>query len=73
MEEDNNDVLKDDSLMPMGKYKGQLMADLPEAYLLWLWGENKVTFNIFMGKKMMKPELKCVMAYIEDSFDEKKL
>lgn len=27
--------------MPYGKYKGQLMQDVPASYLHWLWGDGK--------------------------------
>lgn len=32
-----NDDLQDDSIMPFGKYQGQLMQDVPASYLHWLW------------------------------------
>jgi Putative quorum-sensing-regulated virulence factor len=30
-------ALTDTSKMPFGKYKGQLMQDVPASYLHWLW------------------------------------
>ncbi len=27
--------------MPFGKYKGELMQDVPAAYLHWLWTQNQ--------------------------------
>ena len=35
--------LKDNSLMPYGKHKGQKMANIPPDYLLWLFENNKCT------------------------------
>lgn len=32
--------LRDDSLMPFGKYKGKEMQDVPARYLLWLYENN---------------------------------
>lgn len=29
--------LNDDDLMPFGKYKGEMMQDVPADYLHWLW------------------------------------
>lgn len=33
--------MKDDSLMPFGKYKGEKMANIPADYLLWLYENGK--------------------------------
>lgn len=33
--------MTDDSLMPFGKYKGEKLANVPAAYLLWLYVNNK--------------------------------
>lgn len=48
-------VLKDESPMPWGKYKGDKMENVPAAYLLWLDRENKATGS--------------VKAYIDDNID----
>lgn len=32
-----NEKLTDDSKMPFGKYKDQLMQDVPVSYLHWFW------------------------------------
>lgn len=39
----NKKDLYDDSPMPFGKYKGEMMQDVPASYLQWLWinGLNK--------------------------------
>jgi uncharacterized protein (DUF3820 family) len=47
--------MNDESIMPIGKYKGQKMANIPSDYLLWLY-ENG---NIY-------GELK---SYIKDNLD----
>lgn len=31
--------LEDTSCMPFGKHKGEMMQDVPAAYLHWLWTE----------------------------------
>ncbi len=36
---------KDDMIMPFGKYKGQLVSDVPHKYLLYLYDRKK-----FSGK-----------------------
>ena len=33
--------LTDESLMPYGDYKGEIMETLPAEYLLWLWDNDK--------------------------------
>lgn len=33
--------LTDESLMPFGKYKGEKMANVPAAYLIWLYNNGK--------------------------------
>ena len=65
--------MTDESIMPFGRHKGEPMANVPDKYLKWLWHENKVAFNTQMGYQLMKPELREVMEYIEDCFDEKEL
>lgn len=46
----------DNSLMPFGKYKDEQMSDVPEEYLIWLYGEG--------CKNTM------IMNYIYNSFPE---
>ena len=36
--------MNDESIMPIGKYKGQKMANVPSEYLLWLL-ENGNTYG----------------------------
>ena len=38
--------LTDESLMPLGKYKGEKMANVPASYLIWLYDENKCNRNV---------------------------
>lgn len=47
--------MKDESIMPIGKYKGEKLANVPSEYLLWLY-ENGNVFG----------ELK---AYIKDNLE----
>lgn len=35
-------MLSDESLMPIGKYKGRKMVDVPAQYLLFLIDEDKI-------------------------------
>ena len=34
--------MTDDSLMPIGKYKGEKMANVPPEYLLWLYENGNI-------------------------------
>lgn len=38
-------MLKDDSPMPFGKYKGKPMSEIPAAYFHWLWTEGGMENN----------------------------
>jgi len=33
-------LLEDDSLMPFGKHKGEMMQDVPASYLHYLWNNG---------------------------------
>jgi uncharacterized protein (DUF3820 family) len=33
--------MKDESIMPFGKYKGEKLANIPPDYLLWLFDNGK--------------------------------
>lgn len=35
--------MTDSSIMPFGKYAGEKMANIPPAYLLWIFENNKCT------------------------------
>jgi len=53
--------MDDNSLMPIGKYKGEKMANVPPDYLLWLY-ENG---NIYGGlKQYIKDNLDIIKAEI---------
>jgi len=39
-------ILKDNSLMPFGKDKGEKMANVPPEYLLWIFENNKCTTEV---------------------------
>jgi len=39
-------MLSDTDKMPYGKYKGEDMADVPAAYLIWLYDNNKCTKEV---------------------------
>jgi uncharacterized protein (DUF3820 family) len=48
-------TLTDNSPMPFGVHKGEKMANVPAAYLMWLYNENKCNRE--------------VQGYIEDNLD----
>lgn len=33
-------AMKDQSIMPFGKYKGKKMGEVPASYLLWIYDEG---------------------------------
>lgn len=32
----------DDSIMPFGKYKGRLLGDIPDQYIIWIWENTDI-------------------------------
>ena len=60
-------AMDDNSIFPFGKtHKGKKMANVPDDYLLWFWGENCVEFragNLYGQKR-------DIMVYIDDNFDD---
>ena len=54
--------LKDNSLMPYGKHKGQKMANVPPDYLIWLFENNKCTPEV---AKYIAENLDVLKAEIE--------
>lgn len=48
-------ILNDASRMPWGKYQGEMMADVPASYLIWLYEEKKCSGE--------------VLQYIKDNLD----
>ncbi len=61
-------ALTDTSRMEFGKYKGQKLANVPDYWLKWFWGENVTTFTFESGKRLMRTEKRELMEYIEDNF-----
>lgn len=58
--------LTDTDLMPIGKqYLGKAMANVPEDYLLWFWGEKfeELRAGLLYGDTLL------VMLYIEDNLN----
>jgi len=39
-------MLTDNSIMPFGKYKGQVLANIPASYLIWIFENNKCTPDV---------------------------
>lgn len=58
--------MKDDDLMPFGKYKGRKMADVPAAYLLYLWDDEQTAF--WNEAKVEWPPAIAVRGYIVQRF-----
>ena len=53
--------MNDESLMPFGKYKGVKMANVPAAYLIWLYEnaniDNKLKTYIMDNMDVLKSEI----------------
>jgi uncharacterized protein (DUF3820 family) len=59
--------MDDNSLFPFGKtHKGKKMANVPDDYLLWFWGENCEAYR----RGELHGSMKEVMMYIDDFFDD---
>lgn len=58
--------MQDNDLMPFGKHKGEKMANVPDNYLIWFWGENKDKYK----KGQLYKQATSIMKYIEDSFED---
>jgi uncharacterized protein (DUF3820 family) len=54
--------MKDDSIMPWGKYKGESMANVPPDYLLWLYENDKCNGEV---KAYIKENLTVLKEEIE--------
>lgn len=61
--------MNDLSLMPIGEYKGEQMANVPDNWLLWFWGENKSEYEKPNNGNLNGTQLD-IMYYIEDSFED---
>lgn len=40
MAKENKEEYNDDTPMPFGKHKGELLQDIPASYLHWLWTQK---------------------------------
>ncbi len=59
--------MDDNSTMPLGEHKGEKMANVPDNYLMWFWGENVHTYR--NEPLALDSDDFEVMQYIEDSFN----
>jgi uncharacterized protein (DUF3820 family) len=59
-----NKKLTDKDPMPFGQHKGTAMADVPDAYLLWLWNENKCNNEV---REYIKDNLDAIKANVHRS------
>jgi uncharacterized protein (DUF3820 family) len=55
--------MKDQDLMPFGKYKDTPMANVPDSYLLWLY--NRIMMKQESGQPLNQDESR-ILSYIED-------
>lgn len=60
--------MKDTDLMPFGKYKGQMLASIPDDYLLWMHGELTKKCSRFAEplKEYLDDNLEAIKKNIED-------
>ena len=54
--------MTDESLMPIGKYKGEKMANVPSEYLLWLYENGNIYGEL---KQYIKDNLDVIKSEIE--------
>ena len=54
--------MTDESVMPIGKYKGEKMANIPALYLLWLYENANIYGEI---KKYIEDNLDVIKSEIE--------
>jgi len=54
--------MKDESIMPIGKYKGEKMANVPSGYLLWLYENGNIYGDL---KKYIADNLDVLKSEIE--------
>jgi len=55
--------MKDQDAMPFGKHKEKAMANVPDKYLMWLYGQLMI--KVESGCNLTDDEA-IVLAYIED-------
>ena len=58
--------LTDNDPMPFGMHQGKAMANVPDQYLIWFWGENCDELR----KGQVRGDKLSVMTYIEESFED---
>lgn len=63
-------ILNDNSIMPIGKHKGEEMILVPDDHLKEFWSEN---YHKFRYNQLTDSDAISIMNYIEDSFDEREL
>ena len=54
--------MKDESIMPIGKYKGEKLANVPPDYLLWLYENGNIYGEL---KEYIKDNLDVIKSEIE--------
>ena len=54
--------MTDESIMPIGKYKGEKMANIPPEYLLWLYENGNIYGEL---KNYIKDNLDVIKAEID--------
>ena len=59
--------MNDKSIMPFGEHKGKELANVPDDYLRWFWGENKHEF--INSSDRMNQDKFDFMVYIKDSLE----
>lgn len=52
--------------MPFGTHKDKPLQDVPDAYLVWVWNENK---EEYFNEEITWDKKQALMAYIEDNLD----
>jgi len=57
-------MLKDEDLMPFGKYKGQPLVNVPASYFFWL--EENIKLKALNKQNLMEKKL---VEYIEENRD----
>lgn len=58
--------LNDSSPMPIGKYKGKAMEDVPAQWLMWFWEQNK---RAYIEESRLSVNQQSIMEYIDENLD----
>lgn len=56
-------MITDESIMPFGKYKGKVMTEVPDEYLLWLLQEGNIYGDMLEYLKDNEECFKQTIAY----------